>query len=192
MLVYALCASGARIQSMNPTYSSAGVPYERYERQNAFSDHGAEEITAHHGETTGNTVLQCIDQCDGNSECDCVTFEPENGGCWLRKACNSQYFQDRDKYDVYEKPQGGTTSSKGVYYTEHQNKNAFSDHGAEEITAHHGETTGNTVLQCIDECDGNSECNCVTFEPENGGCWLRKACNAQYFQDRGKYNVYTK
>ena len=183
---------------MTPTYSSDGIAYEKYERM--YTHHGAEDITSHGGAGTDLSVQQCLDQCDENQDCDCVTFEPEGGKCWLCKECNPPGFAHKDSTDVYVKqstptpvhPDKGFTSSKGIHYTENLHMNAFNGHGAVEITAHSGENTGLSVLQCIDQCDDNADCECVTFEPENGGCWLRKTCNADYFQDRDKYNVYTK
>jgi len=202
ILLCAGCACGARIQSesVNPKYySTDGIRYERYERM--YTHHGAVDITSHSGASTGLSVQQCLDQCDENQDCDCVTFEPDGGKCWLRKECNPPGFAEKSHTDVYVKESSepdepdsddDAVSSSGVKYEKHLHKNAFSGHGAVDITAHSGENTGLTVTECIDECEDNQDCECVTFEPANGGCWLRKACNADFFQDRDKYNTYTK
>lgn len=74
-------------------------------------------------------------------------------------------------------------------YTEYDGKNCYNGHGGAEID---GYWSGLTKEQCMDHCNGNEACNCATFAPNNGACWLRSSCNPEGFESNGGYSVYVK
>merc|ERR1712071_308873 len=140
------------------------------------SGHGAEDITGHNTDFHV-TVIKCLDLCDDTPECECVAYERSTSGCWLRKHCYPDYFRSSHHFDSYYKlPQRkkGTnvTSSKVMedvtgdnnkIYRQYGDTNAFSGHGAEDITGHNTDFHV-TVIKCLDLCDDTPECGCVAYE----------------------------
>lgn len=74
-------------------------------------------------------------------------------------------------------------------YTEFTGKNCYNGHGGTEID---GYWDGLTKEACMDHCSSNAACDCATFAPNNGACWLRSSCDPTAFESNGGYDVYVK
>ena len=134
----------------------------------------------------GCSVVQWTDDFSGQTRC-CVRQDPCSlDSSHLDTSSNSQ------NWNIYVQR---SNIRRFVWSSIHENTNCFVGAGAEENL--HG-TDGSSwydVLTSISECQSICElddtCNCITFYPPNGNCWMRKNCDVDQCNTQSQVQVMT-
>ena len=176
-----------------PSSLAASSEYYGYAKRNAGAGHGGSPVEAEDAPvSSGGTSDACIEACDANANCDCVTYQLSTRQCWLRSACLAPEFALNDDFWVYAKPVSTT-------YTEYTGENAYAGNGGSPIGAEDlpVSTKAMSAEHCKTYCEADSRCSCVTYQPHggdviNGQCWIRTDCEPKEFQANSEYTVYVK
>merc|ERR1712232_1391986 len=84
---------------VKPTSQKAdSSAYYTYRHQNCYEGRGGQSID--HTPAVGLTDVECMERCDNDSMCECVTYcascNNNQGACWKRSRCEPAYFQNDD------------------------------------------------------------------------------------------------
>lgn len=163
------------------TSLASAASYSRFPDKNCYDGHGGANIDYDSDAPERLSVEACEARCDSDVGCLCVTHSPSSGKCWKRRACEPDRCVHDSAFDTYVK--------KGDY-SEHDGKNCYEGHGGHILEPSDAAPAGLTVDACQARCDANTDCECVTFQPSNGKCWMRAACNASEFATNDRYVTY--
>jgi hypothetical protein len=90
---------GLQFNNPPPDPHPSAPHYQKYENSNAYLGFGAGGEIDAGVEVFSST--QCLDRCQADWSCDCVTYSPSESMCWKLWKCQPSEFASDPNYDVY-------------------------------------------------------------------------------------------
>ena len=159
------CAGASECNLARSCASNAGLNYDACPFQKcygALSNIASEEGTNLQSWTSGYSLMACMRECDGRSDCHSFTFDSGGGECHL-------------KANAHTASSGTGSSERFVTFFETQCScyGSLGGLAATEGTELSSLPAGTGLQACQDACDANANCRSITYHLENGHCFLK-------------------